>query len=99
MGKCVTAEILALDDFLPPDADVAVLHLDVEEFEEFALLGAAKTIERTHPILILETVPDQNSRAAHLLAAVGYRAIEMVSGNTVLVADVLPAVSENSVAL
>jgi hypothetical protein len=38
-------------------ANISIIHLDLEGFEEYALRGARKTIERYRPLLILETVP------------------------------------------
>ena len=70
-----------LDDVLRQDADVGILQLDVEGFEEPALAGALATIERCHPILILETVPQ--AFVASRLAGMGYRSVGDVCGNTI----------------
>ena len=51
-------ELVALDETIPFDTHVAVIHLDVERYEGPALLGASAIIERCQPLVILETVPD-----------------------------------------
>jgi FkbM family methyltransferase len=47
----------AIDDIVPPDRHVGVIHLDVEGYERAALEGARKTIARCRPLLVLETLP------------------------------------------
>lgn len=37
------------------NADPDLIHLDIEGFEAFALLGAEKTIKRSKPMIVLET--------------------------------------------
>jgi FkbM family methyltransferase len=37
------------------DLDPDLIHLDVEGFEAFALLGAKETIARSRPLIVLET--------------------------------------------
>jgi len=46
--------IVALDEVIPQDRRISILQLDVEGYEEQALKGAMKVIERCRPILILE---------------------------------------------
>jgi FkbM family methyltransferase len=47
----------AIDDILPYDRHVGMIHFDVEGYEGPALAGARKTIERCRPILVLENLP------------------------------------------
>jgi hypothetical protein len=68
-------------DVLPPAADVGVLQLDVEGFEEPALRGAMGTITRCLPLLILETPPSALVEAE--LVPLGYQPTGTVCDNTV----------------
>ena len=70
-----------LDDVLPEQADIGVLQLDVEGFEEPALKGALETITRCRPILILETVPE--AFMASSITPLGYRQAGSVCGNAI----------------
>jgi FkbM family methyltransferase len=70
-----------LDDVLPEQADIGVLQLDVEGFEEPALKGALETITRCRPILILETVPEAFMESS--ITPLGYRQAGSVCGNTI----------------
>ena len=49
-----SVKIVALDEVIPQDRRISILQLDVEGYEEQALKGAMKVIERCRPILILE---------------------------------------------
>ena len=83
-GHLTTAvDLVALDDVMPPDRKVSVIQLDVEGFEQQALAGAAKTIARCLPILVLETLPAQSWLAESILS-LGYRIDRKVHGNQVL---------------
>lgn len=53
-GEFEDIEIVAIDDVIPEDRNITILQLDIEGFEEQALKGAVKTIQRCKPILILE---------------------------------------------
>jgi FkbM family methyltransferase len=55
--EAVPIDLVTIDSILDEQADISIIHLDVEGFEEYALRGARKTIERCRPLLILETVP------------------------------------------
>lgn len=71
-------DVRTLDSQLPWPSKIAVIHLDVERYEERALRGALDTIERHSPVLILETVPEE------LVASLGYEKIGEAHGNTIL---------------
>ena len=47
-------EIVSLDSIVPQDREISILQLDVEGYEQQALVGALETIKRCRPILILE---------------------------------------------
>jgi FkbM family methyltransferase len=74
--------VVRVDDMVPGDRHVSVIQLDVEHFEQEALSGALKTIERCRPILVLENVPQQSWMSANVLG-LGYRNIGKVNINTV----------------
>lgn len=67
-------------DSIVGDQKVAVIHLDVEGYEEKALIGALHILERWKPMLILETVPPM-WRADVL--PLGYKRVGKVHTNTV----------------
>lgn len=78
---------IAIDTIVPRTSAVSILPLDLEGFEEFALLGATEIINRCRPLLILETVPSPNSDAEHSLKALGYRIRRTFDANTLLDCD------------
>lgn len=94
-GEDVHVEAVTLDDVLPADSDITVIHLDVEGSERSALIGAAMTIERCSPMLVLETTPPKEieDRAEAILAvvsmlselgALGYHSFHEAERNTFL---------------
>jgi FkbM family methyltransferase len=82
----VSVQIVAIDDIIPEDRSVSVIHLDLEGYEELALTGAIRTIRKSRPMLIIETVPSDAWISENLLP-LGYRITEKVSGNSVFRAD------------
>jgi FkbM family methyltransferase len=67
--------IETIDSIVPADAQVGMIHLDVEGYEGPALEGARETIRRCRPILILEAVPGPVE---------GYREAATLNANHVL---------------
>ena len=53
----VEAEVVALDDFLPAGVEVAFVKADIEGAELYALRGARRLIERSHPTVLCEINP------------------------------------------
>lgn len=49
-----TVHTLALDDLIAPDEHVAVIKMDLEGGEPMALVGAAATVMRCQPLLVIE---------------------------------------------
>ena len=47
-------EITTIDMILPQHHDVSIIHLDIEGFEERALMGGINTIRTSKPMLIIE---------------------------------------------
>jgi len=68
----VAVEMTTIDNAVPEDAAIAVLHLDLEGYEALAIEGGARTIARCRPVLILETVPTPESNAGKLLQSLSY---------------------------
>ena len=52
-----TVSLVRIDDAVPEDARVSIIHLDVEGFEANVLSGASQTIARRRPTIILRSVP------------------------------------------
>jgi FkbM family methyltransferase len=75
-------EVVAIDEVVPKERTVSVIHLDVEGFEQEALTGALARIQKDRPLLILETVPDEEW-LAHNLYPLGYKKDGMVCHNTI----------------
>jgi FkbM family methyltransferase len=70
-------DVLTVDSFGWEDVDL--LQLDVEGFEHFAILGAAETIQRSGPIIVLELkglgkrYGVEDSETVDFLAGLGYK--------------------------
>ena len=79
--------VLRIDDLVPADRPVALIQLDVERQERQALIGALATIQRCHPAIIVETVPDDAWIAANLVP-LGYGPAGMVGPNALFVTSV-----------
>lgn len=59
-GQTIDVELTPIDDLVPPDRTVSVLQLDVEGHEWPAIEGAAVTISKGHPLIVLETLAAQD---------------------------------------
>lgn len=70
---------------IPDDRRVSVIHLDIEGFEEQALDGALKILQRDRPILVLETPPSDAWFDQHL-KPLGYGVDRKLDWNTVFIA-------------
>ena len=77
--------VFRIDDLVPGDRHVSMIHLDVERHEREALTGALGTIARCRPAILVETVPEGAWLDAHL-APLGYAVGERVGPNTLLTA-------------
>ena len=84
-GGFAEVEVVSLDDVLPSDRRIAIIQLDVEGFEKPALAGAFEAIKRCKPILILETLPDEDWLNENIFG-LGYRKTGTVHTNTILTA-------------
>lgn len=79
-----TIEMVTIDDIVPDDRNVTVLHLDVEHYERQALEGAFEIIHRCWPVIILETLPALKWLSENVLK-LGYRTSGKVGRNTVFI--------------
>lgn len=73
-GKTVQVRQLKLDEFNLPRCDL--IKLDVEGMEMEALEGAQQTIERTHPIMLIESIKADKAQLRGWLIARGYAALD-----------------------
>lgn len=84
-GPTVTmVPVVTIDSAVPSDRKITVLQLDVEGFEQNALIGALETIRLWRPILILETLPEPGWLSENILS-LGYRHDRRLYDNWVLV--------------
>jgi FkbM family methyltransferase len=65
---------LALDEFNLPRVDL--IKIDVEGMELEALEGARRTVERSHPIMLIEKIKTDAAQLLQWLRAHGYEVIE-----------------------
>jgi FkbM family methyltransferase len=75
--------LVTVDGIVGADRPVAAIQLDVEGHEQEALTGAMRTIERCRPLIVLETLPDEDWLARNL-APLGYEVGESVNRNFLL---------------
>ena len=65
---------MALDEFNLPRVDL--IKIDVEGMELEALEGARRTIERSHPIMLIEKIKTDAAQLLQWLKAHGYEVID-----------------------
>lgn len=82
-NRSIDVRIVTIDETFPSGRKASLIQLDVEGFERQALAGALATIRRCKPILVLESVPEENWLAQNL-GTLGYRLTHRVNGNFVL---------------
>jgi FkbM family methyltransferase len=70
-GKTVPVQKISIDAMALPRVDL--IKIDVEGMEMEALAGAAKTIERDHPILLVETIKIGRDTLRAFLEGHGYK--------------------------
>ncbi len=76
-------DVVAIDEVLGQDRQVAMIQLDVEGHEQLALSGAMATIVRCRPLIVLESLPAPDWIAEHL-APLGYEQSASIDANEVL---------------
>lgn len=84
-GGQQSTPILAVDQF--EIADLSLLQLDVEGSEEAALRGAARTIARTSPVIVIED--NRANNCEDVLAGMGYRPRRKIHHNRLYLTDEL----------
>ena len=85
----ITVEVVKVDEVVPSEQKISIIQLDVEGFEKPALAGALKTIRRCKPILILESLPDEDWLSTNILQ-LGYRIAGEIDDNTILMCEGFP---------
>ena len=87
----ITVEVVTVDEVIPSERKISIIQLDVEGFEKPALAGALKSIRRCKPILILESLPDEDWLSTNILQ-LGYRIAGKTDNNTILRSEESPTV-------
>jgi FkbM family methyltransferase len=77
-----TVPVVAIDDVVPAERKVSIIHLDIEGHEQRALAGALRTIERSSPIIVVETWQEPDW-ICNDIQRLGYRAVQELHMNTV----------------
>jgi FkbM family methyltransferase len=73
-AQLVPVHMVSIDSLDLPRIDL--IKLDVEGMEEEVLVGAARTLERARPVLVVEVLKSDRESVARLLTAAGYRLIQ-----------------------
>lgn len=82
-SECIRVDVVPVDEVVPPDRKVAILQLDVEGYQDPAIRGAMRTIERCKPVVILENQsPGKQDWILDYLASLGYRSTRQLHDNT-----------------
>jgi FkbM family methyltransferase len=88
--ESLNVEMRTIDSYEFDDLDL--IKVDVEGFEENVLRGSERTIRTCKPVVIVEQKREMASRfglpilgAVHLLESWGYKAVEEISGDHILV--------------
>jgi FkbM family methyltransferase len=74
-------DLLTVDGAVPSTADVGIIQLDVEGYEDKALRGGINTIRRCLPVIILETVSE--AFVDEYLVPLGYSLQGTVCANSI----------------
>jgi FkbM family methyltransferase len=59
--ETILVQVARLDEIIPANVMISLIKLDIEGGEYHAMLGAAKTIIRTHPVIIFEASDKSSS--------------------------------------
>lgn len=91
-----TIKIIPLDQVIPSQKKVSIIHLDVEGYEPYVLDGAKKLIDENHPIIILE-IHSEALKYNEYMEKIGYFPCKQLiydSGPMVFVNTVYERISE-----
>lgn len=80
-GAYEDVPVVALDSVVPAYRHVSILQLDVERYEQQALVGSLATIRRCRPILVLEHLPASRNWFHENVLSLGYRSIGCMNKN------------------
>ena len=87
-GRVELAPVVTIDESVPGDRNIAIIQLDVEGYEQPALAGALKTINRCRPVIIIEVLPEStllsNEWFAKNIIGQGYHMTGTIHGNAIL---------------
>jgi FkbM family methyltransferase len=75
-------DLVSIDGVVGSERRVAVIQLDVERHEQEALAGAMLTIERCRPVIMVESLPEEDWLARNL-ASLGYQRDGSVLANKI----------------
>lgn len=79
--------LVALDQLIPAERRVILIHLDVEGYEHQVIKGAQSIIRRHRPVIVLETVPPHPWFEGGGIEDLGYRRLKNVDGNAVFACE------------
>ena len=83
-AEVVAIKVTAIDDVVPNDRHVSIIHLDLEGYELAAIDGAMQTIRRCRPILIIEVFFNDEEWLLTKLKPLGYRRATNFGANLVM---------------
>jgi FkbM family methyltransferase len=85
-NSTVSIKINSIDNVIPNERLVSIIQLDIEGYENEALIGGLKTIKRCKPIIILEDNNNviQSNWFADNILSMGYEVNQKIHNNTLL---------------
>ena len=72
-----------LDDLIPREERIGIIHLDIEGHELKALQGAQRIINENHPLLVLEVWSNKSEEIHQHVTSLGYQHVDTLNGNRV----------------
>lgn len=78
--KKMNVPVKKLDDVIPADRHVAVIHLDVEGFEKHVILGARRIIHDNRPLIVAEN--GRRPEIVDLMKSMGYTLGDSLEANS-----------------
>lgn len=83
---CVEVRLISIDQAIPSDRKVSIIHLDVEGYEKQALAGALRTIQNNKPQIIMEDNNDiiNTEWFTRNILSLGYTLIGKVHNNHII---------------
>ncbi len=82
----IVVRIVSIDQVIPSDRKISIIHLDVEGYEKQALSGALQTIQLNKPIIIMEDNNDiiETEWFNNNILSLGYKIIGKVNNNHII---------------